>query len=85
MAYWTIFVGLAALGISTAKYPVKEYLAVVALFAIFYSGIYGMTHVGQARFRGEIEFVFLFGTAAGVNFLLQFFSTKPPSLAGSAE
>ena len=69
LAYWTVFVALAALGILTSKHRVREYLAVLALFAVFYSGIYGMTHVGQARFRGEIEFVFLFGTAGGISFL----------------
>jgi hypothetical protein len=51
-------------------------VAVLALFSVFYSGIYGMTHVGQARFRGEIEFIFLFGAGAGVCFLLSLFSRK---------
>ena len=76
IGYWAVIVALAALGIVTAKHPVKEYLAVLALFVAFYSGIYGMTHVGQARFRGEIEFIFLFGAAAGFNFLLNLLSRK---------
>jgi hypothetical protein len=83
LAYWTVFVGFAILGILTAKYPVKEYLAVLALFVLFYSGIYGMTHVGQARFRGEIEFIFLFGAAAGIHFLLRLLLCKTPAPAGA--
>jgi hypothetical protein len=81
LAYWTAFVALALLGLLTSKYPVKEYLAVLILFSLFYSAIYGMTHVGQARFRGEIEFIFLFGTAAGVHFLLLLLSRKNSSSA----
>ena len=85
LAYWTAFVGLGVLGVFTAKYPVNEYLAVLALFAVFYSVIYGMTHVGQARFRGEIEFIFLFGAAAGIHFLLGLFSRKTPDLISPRE
>jgi hypothetical protein len=76
IGYWAIFVVLTVLGIVTEKLPVREYVAVLALFSVFYSGIYGMTHVGQARFRGEIEFIFLFGAGAGVCFLLSLFSRK---------
>jgi hypothetical protein len=83
LAYWTTFIAFGLLGIVTAKCPLKEYLAVLALFAVFYSGVYGMTHVGQARFRGEIEFVFLFGAAAGIHFLLSLLSRKAPRPAGA--
>lgn len=76
IAYWAIVVGLAVLGVVTSKYPVKEYLAVLAIYFSVYSAVYGMTHVGQARFRGEIEFIFLFGAAAGLHFLLNLFFPK---------
>ena len=47
-----------------------------------------MTHVGQARFRGEIEFIFMFGTAAGIDFLLRLLprnSVAPEKAKGGFE
>jgi hypothetical protein len=69
IGYWTIIILLAATGIMTSRHPIGEYLAILALYVAVYSAIYGMTHVGQARFRGEIEFIFLFAAAAGFYFL----------------
>jgi len=84
IAYWAAFVALALLGLITARPPAREYFATLVLFAVFYSGIYGLTHVGQARFRGEIEFIFLFGAAAGLFFLFKLLAPKTaaPSPAG---
>jgi len=76
IAYWAIIVILAVIGIAASPHPVKEYLAVMALYVGVYSAVYGMTHVGQARFRGEIEFIFLFGAAAGIYFSLKFIGGK---------
>ena len=76
IGYWAAVAGLAALGILTARRPIGEYLALLALYVLVYSAIYGMTHVGQARFRGEIEFIFLFGAAAGFYFVLNRFLRK---------
>jgi hypothetical protein len=42
-----------------------------------------MTHVGQARFRGEIEFIFIFAAAAGIRFLIGLLSRKAPLPAGA--
>jgi hypothetical protein len=55
----------------------REYLAVLALYMAVYSAIYGMTHVGQVRFRGEMEYIFLFGTAAGLWILWRLVARKP--------
>jgi hypothetical protein len=74
IGYWTIVVILAAAGILTSRKLSREYLAVLALYIAVYSTIYGMTHVGQARFRGEIEFIFLFAAAAGFHAVLKLFS-----------
>jgi hypothetical protein len=69
IAYWAAIVALAALGVIFARGYLREYLPVLMIYLFVYSAIYGMTHVGQARFRGEIEFIFLFPAAAGFWFL----------------
>jgi hypothetical protein len=77
LLYWFGILALALLGVLTAKNPLWEYLAMFAIYFLVYSAIYGITHVGQARFRGEIEFIFLFPAAAGLHFLAEYFSRKP--------
>jgi hypothetical protein len=74
--YWGTVIGLAVLGVVTSRHPLGEYLAMIALYAVVYSAIYGITHVGQARFRGEIEFIFLFATAGGLQVVLNFFRNR---------
>jgi hypothetical protein len=44
-----------------------------------------MTHVGRARFLGEIELIFIFGAASGVHFLLGLLSRKRPDLVSARE
>ncbi len=65
-AYWLTLVALAVLGFLCGKPAGWEYISVTLLFCFFTSLIYGLTHVGQARFRGEIEFIFLPAAAAGL-------------------
>jgi hypothetical protein len=65
-AYWVLFVLLAAWAAWRVKHWPREYLAVLALYAILYSSVYALTHVGQARFRGEIEFLIIPAVAAGL-------------------
>lgn len=81
LAYWAGLVALAALGLLAIRAR-PEYLGVLLLFAVFYSLIYGLTHVGQARFRGEIEYLILPASAAGawwiLSHLLRLWSRRPP-------
>lgn len=65
-AYWFTLVALAALGFLCGRPSGPEYLMVTLLFCVLVSLVYGLTHVGQARFRGEIEFIFLPAAAAGL-------------------
>jgi len=69
VAYWAIIAALAFVGIIAFR-PPWQALLVIALFSVFYSAIYGLTQVGQARFRGEIEYLFLIPAAAGFFWLL---------------
>lgn len=68
---WIALLALAVVGCVACRPPLEFYL-VLGLFIIFYSGIYGLTHVGQARFRGEIEYLFLPAAAAGATVCLEF-------------
>ncbi len=63
--YWSLLVLLAAAGLVGAGLP-REYGAVLASFFVVYSVVYGLTHVGQARYRGEMEFVLVPLAAAGI-------------------
>ena len=74
--YWIGLIGLAVAGCIFCSFS-WEYLFILGLFVFFYSCVYGLTHVGQARFRGEIEFLFLPAAAAGAYFFLgKFHLTK---------
>jgi 4-amino-4-deoxy-L-arabinose transferase-like glycosyltransferase len=67
LSCWLTIVGLAAIG-AYARWPIpREYLIALAIYAGLYSVLYGLTHVGQVRYRGEIEFLFLPLAAAGIN------------------
>ena len=65
ITYWSCFIILTGLAIWKYR-PPSEYILTLAIFSFYYSLVYGLTHVGQARFRGEIEFLFLPAVAAGV-------------------
>lgn len=81
--YWFLF--LALIGVSIVGYRPwrKEYIILLVFFSVFYSLIYGLTHVGQARFRGEIEYLFIPAAAAGCIMLWRYWkgcrSTRPSS------
>lgn len=64
--YWFSLAALAMLGFLLCQPSRSEYLLVTLLFCVLTSLIYGLTHVGQARFRGEMEFIFLPAAAAGL-------------------
>lgn len=70
LGYWSVLVGLFTIGLAYSPARPREYLGVLLLYVVVYSLVYGITHVGQARFRGEIEFIFLPGAAAGLFWLL---------------
>jgi len=69
-AYWLSLVLLAILAGPTRRFP-AEYVTVLAVFVFVYSLMYGLIHVGQPRFRGEIEFIVLPAASAGVARILQ--------------
>lgn len=71
LMYWTALVLLAALALIRRVAPPREYVAVGIVYAGLYSLLYGLTHVGQARYRGEIEFLLLPLAAAGIAQLLR--------------
>ena len=62
------------LALATCRVP-REYLVVLGLYAGVFSLIYGLTHVGQPRYRGEVEFMFLPAVGAGAAWILA--RTKP--------
>jgi len=64
IGYWTAMVILIAAGLAAGLRWSREYTALVGLYFALYSLVYGLTHVGQARFRGEIEYIFIPATAA---------------------
>ena len=57
--YWFLFVALAGVAAVGRRPWPREYASVLGLYGVVYSLVYGLTHVGQARFRGEIEFMLL--------------------------
>jgi hypothetical protein len=71
--YWSLFLVLAAVSFFSPKSWPREYAACLLLYVFFYSLVYGLTHVGQARFRGEIEFILLPAVASGVHRLIVLF------------
>lgn len=70
-AYWLAFVALAiAARVLGGKWS-REYFWILALYVVMTSLAYGLTHVGQARFRGEVEFILVPAVAAGCALLAQ--------------
>ncbi len=69
LAYWMAFVALCALAAGTRPMP-RDYLVVLGLCAGIYSVAYGLIHVGQPRYRGEIESIFLPGVGAGAAWIV---------------
>jgi len=45
-------------------------MSMLAVYFVFYSIVYGVTIVGNARFRGEMEFIFIPAVAVGFLSLL---------------
>ncbi len=64
--YWGVFLGLGGVAFLAVRPWPREYGGVLLLAVVFYSVVYGLIHVGQARFRGEIEYLFLPAVAAGL-------------------
>jgi len=58
--YWSVFLLAFFLGIAWKKIPVPpDYRIILGTVFVVYSVVYGLTIVGNARFRGEIEFLFV--------------------------
>jgi hypothetical protein len=69
--YWFGFLLLASIvRISDRRFP-REYVMVLAAFFMTYSLVYGLTHVGLTRFRGEIEFIIFPAAAQGIVVVLK--------------
>jgi hypothetical protein len=66
---WFGSIGLAIVGILRKSWP-WEYMVIVLLYLGFYSLLYSLTHVGQVRYRGEMEFIILPGAASGIVLLM---------------
>ena len=62
---WITLLLLCLVGLMAFR-PPREYVYLLILFVVIYSIVYGLTHVGQARFRGEIEYIFFPAVAAGI-------------------
>lgn len=67
-ASWAVLVVLALVGYARGR-PRAEALCVAGVFVLAYSAVYGLTHVGQVRYRGEMEFIFMPAAAAGIAYL----------------
>ena len=67
--YWFSYVLLMIIGKFRRSWP-WEYVVMMIIFAVVYSLVYSLSFVGQARFRGEIEFIFLPAVACGIAVLL---------------
>lgn len=70
LGYWACLVAAALAEVLLRRGLPREYGAVIALFLLTYSLVYGLTHVGQARYRGEMEFILIPLAAAAVARLL---------------
>jgi hypothetical protein len=66
MGYWFGFVALAIAARLLGGRFKPEYILMLAVYVGVCSLMYGMLHSGQARDRGEIEFIFIPAVAQGV-------------------
>jgi len=66
-AFWIFLLAGAAWGAWQSRGIPHKYVLILVVFAATYSLLYGLTHVGQARFRGEIEYLLFpaFGMGLG--------------------
>jgi hypothetical protein len=65
-ACWIFFITFGTVAIYRKKIISSEYVSLLLLYVFLYSAIYGLTVVGQARYRAETEFLFLLAAAAGL-------------------
>jgi hypothetical protein len=82
LGYWLVFLASFALAACTRQTP-REYLAVLAAFVVVSSLVYGLTHVGQPRMRGEIEFILIPAVGASAAWILA--RLRPAAHAALAE
>jgi len=69
-AYWMAFLALALLAAWTRRIP-RQYVVILVMYVVVYSVAYGLIHVGQPRYRGEIESIFLPLVGAGAAWVLE--------------
>jgi 4-amino-4-deoxy-L-arabinose transferase-like glycosyltransferase len=75
-AYWFGLLAICAFAFWRRRGFAREYAGVLIVVVLWYSLVYGLTHVGQARFRGEIEYVFVPALAFGVSELWRLFTGR---------
>lgn len=56
-AFWIFLLAGAAWGAWQNRGIPRDYALILAVFACTYGLLYSLTHVGQVRFRGEIEYL----------------------------
>ena len=66
LGYWLGFLACAAVALVRGPRVPREYALILPLYTLTYSVLYGITHVGQARYRGEMEFIVLPLVAVGL-------------------
>jgi hypothetical protein len=66
LGYWIFFLACSAFAWWYGGGVPVEYGRLLTLYVTTYSLLYGLTHVGQARYRGEMEFIFVPLVAAGL-------------------
>ncbi|MFQ3577540.1 MAG: hypothetical protein SNJ52_00810, partial [Verrucomicrobiia bacterium] len=77
--YWFAFLAVVGVGFLAGQRWPGEYTFILGLAVVLISLVYGLTHVGQARFRGEIEFLFIPAVAAALVAIVQRYKKKPAS------
>lgn len=65
-AYWFAILAFTLVAALFVRPWPREYTAILLLYFVLHSILYGLIHVGLARYRGEIEFIFLPAVAAGL-------------------
>jgi 4-amino-4-deoxy-L-arabinose transferase-like glycosyltransferase len=77
LASWAALALCAAAGAWLRRPLAREYLFLLSWVFTCYSVVYGLTHVGQARYRGEVEFFLIPLAAAGALGLIERARRRP--------
>lgn len=84
LGYWLGFLVFSVLALARGPRVPREYVMVLTLYLLTYSVVYGITHVGQARYRGEMEFVLMPLVALGIVTGAALLRARRPRVRGAA-